>query len=149
MKEIDKVGLLLNKEQKVLCEETISNCDEAFPFFMREISLSTVERFVALFMNYDYKPICCSTIGIGSGNRVNIDIAEIFKIGLLVNAKHFIVAHNHLGSSVTPTEDDISATQKIGYIGKIVNINLIDSLIVNSEEKCLSIRKYISERSAK
>jgi DNA repair protein RadC len=97
-------------------------------------------------MDYDYMPINCSIIGIGNDDKIIIDIGEIFKIALLCNARHIIIAHNHLGSSLKPTESDLQTTQKIGYVGNILGIPLIDSIIVNSSKEYTSIRKYIMDK---
>ena len=99
-------------------------------------------------MNYDYTPVSFSIIGIGDGSKVNIDVAEIFKTALLLDARHILIAHNHLGSSVEPTESDIETTRKIVYIGKLLNINLIDSVIINAHGDYLSIRLTVLRKSS-
>ena len=98
-------------------------------------------------MDFDYTPINYSVIGIGDDSKTNIDIAEIFKIALLSNARHILVAHNHLGCSVIPSESDIKTTKEIGYLGKILNIELIDSVIINSKNQYFSIRKHELEKA--
>ncbi|CAM3212288.1 JAB domain-containing protein [Sporolactobacillus spathodeae] len=144
--EISEVHLCLKDNGKRICNDHIPDCDSAFPFFENQIGKSTTERFCALFLDYDYYPIGCSIIGIGTANKVLIDPSELFKIALLLNARHFYIAHNHLGSSLTPTQSDIKSTQEIGFLGKLLSVDLIDSLILNSKNEYLSIRKYILEK---
>ena len=98
-------------------------------------------------MDYNYTPIEYSIVGIGDDSKTNIDIAEIFKIALLANAKHVLIAHNHLGCSVTPSESDIETTKRIGYVGNLLNIKLIDSVIINSKNDYLSIRLAVLENA--
>lgn len=37
-------------------------------------------------------------------------------------------------------------TKKIGQIGNVLGIKLIDSVIVNADGECQSIRKYLMEK---
>lgn len=145
--KIRKVCLEIRNELETVGPECISNANEARDFVYQTIGKRTVENFEAIFMNYDYVPVEYSIIGIGNDSKTNIDIAEIFKIALLVNAKHILVAHNHLGSSIEPSDSDIATTQKIGSIGKLLNIDLIDSVIINSRNDYLSIRQLVLENA--
>ena len=139
--------LEIKEEFESIGPEYISNAFEAQDFVYNTIGKKTVECFEVIFMDFDYTPIEFSIIGIGDGSKTNIDIAEIFKIALLSNAKHILVAHNHLGSSVVPTESDIKTTKEIGYIGKMLKIELIDSVVINSSNNYYSIRKHELEKA--
>ena len=145
--QIKKVCLEINSELTTVGPECISNALDAQEFIYNTIGKKTVECFEVIFMDFDYTPINYSVIGIGDDSKTNIDIAEIFKIALLSNAKHILVAHNHLGCSVVPSESDIKTTKEIGYIGKILNIELIDSVIINSTNQYFSIRKHELEKA--
>ena len=144
--QIKKVCLEIKSELTTVGPECISNALDAQEFIYNTIGKKTVECFEVIFMDFDYTPINYSVIGIGDDSKTNIDIAEIFKIALLSNAKHILVAHNHLGCSVIPSESDIKTTKEIGYIGKILNIELIDSVIINSKNQYFSIRKHELEK---
>lgn len=145
--QIKKVCLEINSELTTVGPECISNALDAQEFIYNTIGKKTVECFEVIFMDFDYTPINYSVIGIGDDSKTNIEIAEIFKIALLSNAKHILVAHNHLGCSVVPSESDIKTTKEIGYIGKILNIELIDSVIINSTNQYFSIRKHELEKA--
>lgn len=148
MKNISVVNVELRRDYSLLGPECISNCEDAYKFICDQIGHSCIERFVLICIDYEYHPITYSLIGVGNSNRVSIDLGEIFKVALLANAKHIIIAHNHLGMSLIPTDSDLETTRKIGYIGTILNIPLIDSLIVNSNNEYLSIRKYIAKKES-
>lgn len=145
--QIKKVCLEIKDELTTIGPECISNALDAQEFIYNTIGKKTVECFEVIFMDFDYTPINYSVIGIGDDSKTNIDIAEIFKIALLSNSKHILVAHNHLGCSVIPSESDIKTTKEIGYIGKILNIELIDSVIINSKNQYFSIRKHELEKA--
>ncbi len=137
-------NVYLKSNYQVCAPEYVSNCDEAYLFINDEIGSGLVERFLLLCMDYDYHPINYSILGIGDSEKILVDIGELFRIALLSGAKHILVAHNHLGTSSLPTDSDISTTKQIGYIGKMLNIELIDSMVITANGTWASIRKYIS-----
>ena len=144
--DIDVVNIELKREYSVQAPNRIATCEDAYKFICQQIGHATVEKFILICIDYDYRPLCFSTIGIGSSDKIIIELSEIFKTALLVNAKHLIVAHNHIGSSLEPTQSDLDTTKNIGYIGRIMGIELIDSLIVNATDEYLSIRRYIAKK---
>ena len=70
---------------------------------------------------------------------------SIIKIALLSNASKVIIAHNHPSGILKITKADINMTQKIWTLTKNMEIELIDSIIVN-ETEAISIRQYIGEK---
>lgn len=147
MKEIVVVNVCLKEEYRILAPDRISNEEEGAPFFIEQIGAGSIERFSLLCCNYDYRPISYSVIGVGTDSKILIDPGEIFRVALLSDAKHIMIAHNHLGSSLEPTESDIFTTKEIGYVGNILHIPLIDSLVVNADKHYLSIRKYVMKKA--
>ena len=111
--------------------DSVSNCEDAYLFIRNQIGFGTVERVMILCMDYDYHLIKCAIVSIGNDDKAVLDIGEIFKIALLLDAHHILIA------------------QKIGYVGKVLGISLIDSIIVNAGENYQSIRKFIMEREKK
>ena len=146
MKAIDCISVQLVRTKGKQIESPISNYIQALPFIVNEIGYSTTEKAMLLCMGYDDEPIGYSIIGIGNADKIIIDVAEVYRTALLVNARSIIIAHNHLGSSLLPTDSDILTTQRIGQIGNILGIKLIDSVIVNSYGKSQSIRKFLMKR---
>ena len=143
--EISNVTLVANYSRRI--GSYVSNCNEAADFIRNEIGSSLVERFLLLCMDYDYLPICYSIISIGNSDKVLVDLGELFRISLISGAKRLLVAHNHLGSSVEPTENDIKTTKAIGSVSKLLNLELIDSMVVAQDGQWLSIRKWVLEHA--
>lgn len=140
--DICNIEIRCNYKKKA--PDCISNCEEAAEFIINEIASGMTERFMIICMDYDYCPINYSILAIGNSDKVCVDLGELFRVALLSGAKRIVVAHNHLGTSLVPTESDIQTTKQIGYIAKILNIELIDSLVVTADGTWKSIRKYIA-----
>ena len=68
----------------------------------------------------------------------------MFRVALLSNASSIIICHNHPSGDLKPSPYDIEITKKIGYVGSILGIRLMDSLIIGDNGQCLSIRREIN-----
>jgi DNA repair protein RadC len=65
---------------------------------------------------------------------VCIDPATIFRRALLDNAEAIIVAHNHPSGCLQPSDEDTHFTESLRKAGKLLSIDLLDSIIFNREE---------------
>lgn len=72
----------------------------------------------------------------GQRDEVALQPNLVFETALKEGAKSIIVAHNHPSGDPTPSEEDVSLTQKIVDAGQIMNIPVVDHLILGlpSEE---------------
>lgn len=75
------------------------------------------------------------TIGVfevshGTVNYSVITPREIFVRLCLCGASSFILAHNHPSGDVSPSKDDVSATERILKAGELMDIKLLDHVII-------------------
>ena len=66
----------------------------------------------------------------GSVNGIAVRPAEIFRPAILDNARSIMIAHNHPSGIVTPSAEDISITRRLVEVGRLMDIELVDHLIV-------------------
>ncbi len=101
--------------------------------FIGNHSLDYKEFFWVLLLSNANQVLGISTIGVGSTRAVGVNIREILQLALLSNATGVVVAHNHTGGTLTPSDADKECTRKIkGALG-LVDINLLDHLILTTE----------------
>jgi DNA repair protein RadC len=62
-----------------------------------------------------------------------LDPKIIFTTALNCTASGIIIAHNHPSGNLTPSVEDDRITAKIKEAGKMLDINLIDSVILTDE----------------
>lgn len=127
-----------------LISNKIFGIEEADIIFDKLIGGSTLEKVAILCLDSNNKVINASITNIGTDKKVEIVPAEMFRIALLANASSIIICHNHPSGYLKPSSYDIEITKKIGYIGSILGIKLIDSLIIGDNGECLSIRSEIN-----
>lgn len=67
---------------------------------------------------------------LGTINRANPEIREIFRIALLKDCVAVIVVHNHPSGDSQPSKEDRNFTKSISQGGKIMHITLLDHIIL-------------------
>lgn len=84
----------------------------------------------------------CEVLGVfevchGSVSEASVHMREIFVRLCLCGASGFILAHNHPGNSLVPSEADIRMTERVTETATLMDIKLFDHIIVCKD-------KYVS-----
>ena len=87
------------------------------------------EVFVCVHLNNRSTMLGVETVSMGSLNASIVHPREVFKGAILNNAASIITAHNHPSGDPEPSEDDLKATKKLEYAGKLLEIPLLDHVI--------------------
>lgn len=56
---------------------------------------------------------------------------EVFRAALLCNAAVVIVAHNHPSGNTSPSAEDVNVTRRLVDAGRLLGIEVQDSLVVS------------------
>jgi len=75
----------------------------------------------------------------GGLNGSIIDARVILQYAIKANAHAIILAHNHPRGSLEASEADIKITRSVKEALELVDINLLDHLILNIDEKYATI----------
>lgn len=100
-----------------------------------------IEVVGILCLDSTHKVVNYSTVAMGTVDRVSPSVAQVMRIALLSNASYIVVAHNHPSGICEITEPDVALTRRIGSAAKLMEINLIDSLVVCPSGEFASIRE--------
>ena len=90
------------------------------------------EIFMIIFLDANNKVITFKELYRGTMNNLSINNSEIFKECLLNSSNNIILIHNHPSDSLFPSKQDVSSTKLIINSARILNINIIDHIIVTS-----------------
>lgn len=150
LEKIPVVRTKLIKEYDIeLFNNKVFGIEGSEEIFYKLIGGSTLEKVAMICLNSNNNVINVSITNIGTNSKVDIVPSELFRIAILSNANSIIICHNHPSGELKPSPYDIEMTKRIGYIGSLLNIKLIDSLIIGNEEKCYSIRSEINKMEKK
>ena len=95
------------------------------------------EQFRGLYLNARNKVIHDEVISIGTLTANLVHPREVFQPAIEYLACGVIVAHNHPSGDPDPSEDDLEITKKLTTVGKTMDIELLDHIIIGKN-------KYIS-----
>lgn len=96
---------------------------------------------ILLCLDSKNQPTSINTVSIGCLNSSIVHPREVFKVAILSNSASIIVYHNHPSGDIKPSKDDINITQRLKESGKILGIDLIDHIIVGSNEMYYSFKE--------
>ena len=111
----------------------LSSPDLVFNYLKASAGSSKDEKFKAIFLNSTNKLLAVETIQEGTVNKSAVYPRKIVERALYNNAVGVIVAHNHPGGGLKPSQDDHRVTNAIREALKIVDISLLDHIIIGSD----------------
>lgn len=88
------------------------------------------EHMGIMCLNTKNEILNCTTAHIGSLNGATVHPREVFKTAILSNAASIIIFHNHPSGNPTPSKEDRNMTLRLKEAGKILGIELLDSIII-------------------
>ena len=92
------------------------------------------EVFIVIYLNVKLHIIDYSIIFKGAINASIVDIRQVYKEAMKKSASNIIVAHNHPSGDITPSSADKELTDKLIEVGKLVDIELKDHLIITNND---------------
>lgn len=91
------------------------------------------EHFWVVGLDNANKILFIELIGLGAVNRVNANPPDVFRMGIYKLAVKMILVHNHPSGNVAPSEADTTFTDRFLKVGKLINIQVVDHLIISEE----------------
>lgn len=128
------MNVRLNKDQKV----KVLNSDDVYSIMqqilMRENKIRrNQEHFWVIGLDNQHKILFIELIGLGRVNRVSANPPDVFRMGIYKLAVSMILVHNHPSGNLTPSQADKDFTDRLLKVGKLININVIEHLIITEE----------------
>ncbi|MBF7103466.1 hypothetical protein ITQ84_09730 [Pediococcus pentosaceus] len=110
----------------------VEGSEQLGKFLSAEIGNYSQEIFKVLYLNIKNEVIYKQELFAGIISTMAVEPFQIIQTAVLVNTPRIIIAHNHpSGRSDEPSQNDITFTQNLNKILKMVGIELIDSIIVS------------------
>jgi len=91
------------------------------------------EHFVVLHLDTRRKIKSWDEITVGILDESLVHPREVFRSAIVAASAAIVVMHNHPSGDPTPSAEDIQVTRKLVEAGKIVNIQVLDSMIVGEQ----------------
>lgn len=143
MVKIDVVKVRLEKEKEINIykeNKNIGSPIEAYNIVKEFLENEDREHLICMYLDTKNKINNISTISIGSVNSSIVHPREVFKVAILSNSSHIILAHNHPSGDTTPSDEDCNITKRLIKSGEILGIKVLDHIIVG-DDKYISLRE--------
>ncbi len=72
-------------------------------------------------------------VSLGSVNAANVEPMNVFRIAVMKGAVKVIMVHNHPSGKLKPSDEDKDLTDRLIQVGRILNIEVLDHLIISSK----------------
>jgi len=101
------------------------------------------EEFHMVTLDTKNQPIASHQITVGTLRNSLVHPREVFRPAIRDAANCIIVVHNHPSGDPTPSDQDISVTERLESAAEIIGIPLIDHIVV-AGDKAISIQEWRS-----
>ena len=108
---------------------------------MLEMSLLDQEHLRVLLLNTKNEVLSIREIYVGNVSSAVVRPAEVLRPAVRDNAPSIIVVRNHPSGDPTPSPEDVSITRDLLAAGKLVGVELLDHLVIGSENRYVSLNE--------
>lgn len=124
---------------KIMHRHVLSSWDELLDYCHTTMSHHEIEQFRVLYLDRKNVLIADEEQAKGTVDHVPVYPREVAKRALELNASAIILVHNHPSGDPTPSQSDITMTQRIQVACDALNLTLHDHLIIGKSSE-LSFR---------
>jgi len=117
-------------ERELYNKDLISSPKVVYDYLKSSLKGACDEEFKALFLNNKNCLLALETIQKGTVTKSVVYPRKIVERALYNHAVGVIVAHNHPGGSLNPSEDDLKVTKFIRDALKTIDVVLLDHIII-------------------
>jgi len=117
-------------EKGLYKKDLVSSPDVVCDYLKASLKGSIDEEFKVMFLNSRNCLLAIETIQKGTVNKSVVYPRKIVELALHNHATGVIIAHNHPGGSLKPSEDDYNVTKAIKEALKTVDVVLLDHIII-------------------
>lgn len=138
---LDQVGIRLVRERPLYSTDPI-NSPKAAILLMSDL-LKDMDREMLCIVNLqtDLKPININIASIGSLNLSIAHPRELLKAAILSNSNSIMLFHNHPSGNPAPSLEDITLTERLSELCKLIGIPLTDHIIIGNGDSYYSFQE--------
>ncbi len=124
--------LMVKEEAQRESIERITSAQNVYTL-LHEYSTEDREHFIMVSLDGASKVINTRVIHIGTLNQSLVHPREVYRPAIEDNAAGIIIAHNHPSGTLEASRADVSITNRLKEVGKLVGIELLDHVILSKE----------------
>ena len=91
------------------------------------------EHFWIIGLDNAHSILFIELVSLGSVNAAQIEPMNVFRVAVLKGAMKVILVHNHPSGVLDPSVEDKDITDRLIQVGRILNIEVIEHLIISTK----------------
>jgi DNA repair protein RadC len=132
---LPQITLKLKKGEELNCKIThSSDAADLFRKIWEEDTLTVYETMICIFLNRQNNTIGWLKVSQGGISNTVCDNRLILATALSSLASGIIMCHNHPSRNLKPSEGDISTIKKLSAACKLMDMQVLDSIILTEED---------------
>ena len=137
IKQVRESSKLYDVEKKITYPIDAANVINA----VFDLENEDKEKFGILVLDTKNKVNAAHIVSIGCLDSTLVHPREVFKLAVINNASSIICFHNHPSGDPNPSKEDVNVTKRLQAAGKILGIELVDHIIIGSENRYVSFKQ--------
>lgn len=131
-----RMNIKLTKQDKILIRTPRQVADVMQRILKRESEISKArEHFWVIGLDSDHRLLYVELVSLGARQSTPVEPMQVFKLALQKNAVTLILCHNHTSVNLTPSSNDKEITDRLIQVGKIIDIEIYDHIIISDKTK--------------
>jgi len=140
-KRVNIVSIKMVRDSSILYDvRNITSPSDAVGLGRKFLLEADREKLILCCLDTKNQPVSVSIVSVGSINSSIVHPREVFKVAILSNAASIILFHNHPSGDPNPSSEDINVTKRLKECGDLMGIELIDHIIIGSEDRYCSLK---------
>ena len=132
--------LVREESRDISLQTAIGSSAAARELGIKLLGDSPNEQFVSVMLDTKNRVIGFNVATMGTLDASLVHPRETFRAAIIHNASSVIVIHNHPSGVLQPSPEDWAVFRRLEEAGKVVGIDVLDSIIVSHKES-LSMRE--------
>jgi DNA repair protein RadC len=121
--------------------DIVSSPSKVKDYLVSILSGEKIEKIYAIILNSQNMVTDCLEIEKGTVNKSLLMPRKIAEIALKYKAVSIIIAHNHPGGSLNPSQNDIDITGAVKKSLEAIEVSLLDHIVI-ANNNYFSFREY-------
>lgn len=126
-----EIAKRMNEKTRLVYEEKAEvNSGSLYQRYALSLVGKFQENFVLVILNKNKQIIFEKILYKGDEDNMSVSPREIINLLVLHNGYYFYLIHNHPNNSLSPSDSDITFTEKINKRAEKIGVKLLDHLII-------------------
>ncbi|MBT5215102.1 DNA repair protein RadC, partial [Candidatus Woesearchaeota archaeon] len=125
-----RYGKCVNKGFK----KSIGCSKDVYDMFKDELVGLKKEHFFVLLLDTKNRIIKKELVSVGTLNASLVHPREVFRSAIRESANSIILIHNHPSGDCSPSDEDVSITERLVEIGCLLDVNVLDHVVVGTDD---------------